>query len=252
MVKPARARRGKERSVAGRRHEQGDEWVRRTLGRRALREERWDGEVTVQLLPHHLAAGQLPLAVGEEVEVAPAIYAVGHLPALSDDETWKVDEFGCFDGRGEVLTAPLSGDGCTCRVDVLDVAGRLFPLNWAASEPAEGRVWVEGALYLDPELAAGTEHGEAVALCRRRYRVREIRRYRRTTHRPADPIRIVSVPTPEEVTDAAVYVAHLRIVDDVPPTATADEAAAGPGGSDGASQSEAGASRASTSAGGTT
>lgn len=201
MAKPARARRNKERTVAG---------------RRALREPRWDGEVTVQLLPHILAAGELrEIVVGREVEVAPAIYTAGFLPALSEHETWKVDEFGCFDGHGSLLTAPLETDRCSCHVDVLDVDGRLFPINWAMAEPGEGRVWVEGALYLDPELAAGTEHGEAVALCRRRYLVREIRRYRRTPYRPADPVRLDAVPRPDEVTDEAVYVADLRLVDDV-------------------------------------
>lgn len=226
MVKPARTRKGKDRTVAGRHHEGSDDFVRRTLGRRALREERWDGEVTVQLLPHHLAAGELStIVVGREVEVAPAIYSAGHLPALSERETWKVDEFGCFDGRGSLIAAPIEPEACACFVDVLDVDGRLFPVNWAASEPGEGRLWLEGALYLDPELAAGTEHGEAVALCRRRYRVREIRRYRRTTHRPVDPVRLDAVPRPDEVTDDAVYVADLRLVDDVAPPSLAEEVA---------------------------
>lgn len=230
MVKPARARRGKERAVAGRHHEDVDDAVRRTMGRRARRVERWDGEVTVQLLAHDLAAAALPaLAVGDDLEVAPAIYAAGHLPALSDRETWKVDEFGCFDGRGGVITASLGREEFACRVDVLDVAGRLFPLNWAASEPADGPLWVEGALYLDPELAVGTEHGEAVALCRRHYRVREIRRYRRTTYRPADPVRLDVVPGPGEVTDAAMYVADLRLVDEAVPAMAGEEAGRGPG-----------------------
>ncbi len=227
MGKPAGARRDKERRVAGRHHEDREELVRRTLGRRALREERWDGELTVQLLPQHLAAGALPsVVVGRELEVAPAIYTAGHLPALAGGETWMVDEFGCFDGRGTVIAAPVSGDECTCHVDVLDVAGRLFPVNWAASEPAGGRLWLEGALYLDPELSAGTEHGEAVALCRRRYRVREIRRYLRTAFRPGDPVRLDAVPEPDEVTDDAMYVADLRLVDDVPDAALAGEVAA--------------------------
>ena len=65
MGKPARARRDKERRVAGRHGADREELVRRTLGRRALREERWDGELTVQLLPQHLASGVLPsVAVG--------------------------------------------------------------------------------------------------------------------------------------------------------------------------------------------
>ncbi|GLZ45847.1 hypothetical protein Acsp06_20320 [Actinomycetospora sp. NBRC 106375] len=219
MVKPARSRRSKERTVAGRHHEDVDAVVRRTLGRRALREEHPDGELTVQLLPHHLAAGALTLAVGDETEVAPAIYAGGHLPALSDRQAWTVDEFGCFDGRGEVITAPVSAQECSCHVDVFDVAGRLFPLNWAASEPVDGRLWIEGALYLEPELAVGTEHGEAVALCRRRYRVREMRRYRRTTYRPVDPVRLETVPAPDRVTDEAIYVADLRLLDATVPEA---------------------------------
>ncbi|MHC1558126.1 hypothetical protein ACR9E3_04175 [Actinomycetospora sp. C-140] len=205
--------------MAGRHHEDVDAVVRRTLGRPALREERPEGELTVQLLPHHLAAGALTLSVGDETEVAPAIYSGGHLPALSDRQTWSVDEFGCFDGRGEVITAPVSVDECSCHVDVLDVAGRLFPLNWAASEPTDGRVWIEGALYLEPELAAGTEHGEAVALCRRNYRVRAMRRYRRTTYRPVDPVRLETVPAPDRVTDEAIYVADLRLVDTTVPEA---------------------------------
>jgi hypothetical protein len=172
----------------------------------------------VLLLPPHLAAGALPgLVVGAELEVAPAVYAGHHLPALSDAETWTVDEFGCFDGRGDLITAPLEEDACSCRVDVLDVAGRLFPLNWAGSEPGDGRLWVEGALYLEPELAPGTPHGEAVALCRRRYRVQEIRRYRRTTHRPGEPVRLDGVPEPRDVTEDAVYVADLRLIDDAVP-----------------------------------
>ncbi|MEJ2862861.1 hypothetical protein [Actinomycetospora flava] len=216
MAKPARARRKRERTVAGRHHEDTGDLVRRTLGRRAGRGEPRDGDVTVQLLPHLIASGEMSaVVVGREIEVAPAIYTAGHLPALSERETWTVDEFGCFDGRGALITAPLENGGCSCRVDVLDVDGRLFPVNWAASVPGDGRLWVEGALYLDPELASGTEHGEAVALCRRRYLVREIRRYRRTAYRPADPVRLDAVPAPDDVNDDAVYVADLRLVDDV-------------------------------------
>jgi hypothetical protein len=219
MVKPARARRGKERTVAGRRHEDLEGVLRRIPRRRP------DGEVTVQLLPHHLAAGALPgLVVGAQVDVAPAIYAGDHLPAPAEHETWSVDEYGCFGGRGEVLTAPLDEDACSCRVDVLDVAGRLFPLNWAGSPPAEGRLWVEGALYLEPELAAGTAHGEAVALCRRRYRVLELRRYRRTGYRPGGPVRLDGAPAPHEVTEDAIYVADLRLVDDAAPVLVAEGA----------------------------
>jgi len=56
--------------------------------------------------------------------------------------------------------------------------------------------------------------------------VREIRRYLRTAYRPAAPVRLDAVPEPDEVTDDAMYVADLRLVDDVPDAALAGEVAA--------------------------
>jgi hypothetical protein len=224
MVKPARTRRDRVRTVAGRRDEDLDELVRRSLPRPPGREERSDGGLTVQLLPHYLAAGALPaVRVGDEVELAPAIYADAHLPAVTGRDRCTVDEFGCADARGTIVAAPLEPGGCDCVVDVLDVGGRLFPLNWAATLPATGRLWVEGALYWAPELDAGTPHGDAVTLCRRRFRVRAVRRYVRTAHIPRSPVRLGGLPDPDEVAEDAVYVADLRALDEerVPTTVVA-------------------------------
>jgi hypothetical protein len=216
MAKPARTRRDRVRTVAGRRHEDVDELVGRSMPLPPGREERSDGGLTVQLLPHYLAAGSLPaFRVGDEVELAPAIYADAHLPAVSGRDRCTVDEFGCADARGTIVAAPLEPGACDCVVDVLDVGGRLFPLNWAGTRPASGRLWVEGALYWEPELDAGTPHGDAVTLCRRRFRVREVRRYVRTAPVPHSPVSLAGLPDPDEVSDDAVYVADLRALDEL-------------------------------------
>lgn len=176
------------------------------------------GALTVQLLPHLLAEGALPRAhVGDVLEVVPAVYAgvlhdTGPFHGSVPPPHWSVDEFGCVDARGQVTAVPLDPlSGCTCRIDVLDAAGWLVPVNWAATEPPEGDgpLHVEGSMYLDPMLDAGTEHGEAVALCRRRLRVAAMRRYRRTAHRPLGPVRLSRFPDPAEVSEDAVYVADL-------------------------------------------
>lgn len=189
---------------------------RAPAGRRAP--ARAPGVVTVQLLPHLLAAGELPrVRVGEVLEVVPAIYAgvlhhAGPFHGSSAPDHWSLDEFGCLDARGTVTAIPLDpGGGCTCRIDVLDAAGWLVPVNWAGTEPPEGDgpLHVEGSLYLDPMLDAGSAHGEAVALCRRRFRIAALRRYRRTTDRPVAPVALGRVPNPSEVSEDAVYVADL-------------------------------------------
>ena len=87
----------------------------------------------------------------------------------------------------------------------------MVPANWAGTDPPEGDgpLHVEGSLYLDPMLEPGSDHGEAVALCRRRFRVSALRRYRRTADRPVGPVALGRVPAPAEVTEDAVYVADL-------------------------------------------
>ncbi|NMO91908.1 hypothetical protein [Actinomycetospora sp. TBRC 11914] len=185
-------------------------------GRRAA--ARVPGALPVQLLPHLLAAGDLPRArVGDVLEVVPAVYAgvlhpAGPFHGATAPDFWSVDEFGCLDARGTVTAVALDpAGGCTCRIDVLDAAGWLVPVNWAATEPPEGDgpLHVEGSLYLDPVLHAGSPHGEAVALCRRRFRVAALRRYRRTAGRPVRPVALDRVPSPAEASEAAVYIADL-------------------------------------------
>ena len=172
------------------------------------------GLLTVQLLPVFLADGELPrAAVGEELDVAPAVYAGRQFPWVAETEWWNVDEFGTFDGFGSVLRPSPDASPCGCRIDLLDAGGWLFPLNWATAEPTDGRVRLEGALYLEPELAAGTEHGEAIALCRRRHRLTAVRRYRRTEGPPVSPVPLPGIPAPQDVSDAAVYVADLEVLE---------------------------------------
>jgi hypothetical protein len=194
------------------------------------------GALAVQLLPHLLAAGELPRArVGDLLEVVPAVYAgVLHHAApfhgSPGPDHWMVDEFGCLDARGSVTAVPLDPEsGCDCRIDVLDAAGWLVPVNWAATEPPEGDglLHVEGSLYLDPMLDAGSAHGDAVALCRRRFRVAALRRYRRTAHRPLGPVPLGRFPSPSEVTEDAVYVADLTVEPDDRAGACGDDGRSG-------------------------
>lgn len=184
------------------------------------------GALAVQLLPHLLAAGELPAArLGDVLDVTPAIYAsvvhthptVFHGSRAPDH--FAVDEFGCLDARGAVTTVAMDPAGeCSCRIEVLDAAGRLVPVNWAATEPPEdvGPVHLEGSLYLDPMLEAGSEHGDAVALCRRPFRVAALRRYRRTRDRPLGPVALSRVPLPAEVSDDELYVVDLVAQEDGP------------------------------------
>lgn len=194
------------------------------------------GATAVQLLPHLLAGGELGRPrVGDRLDVVPAIYAgVIHADTshhgVRPREQWWVDEFGCVTACGDLTTIALDPHGdCSCRIEVLDAGGRLAPVNWAATQPPEGDgpVYLEGSLYLDPVLDAGTEHGEAVALCRRSFRLAAVRRYRRTVGVPDRPVPLGRFPAPTEVSDDAVYIADL--VDDpssTVPTCVRDEAEA--------------------------
>lgn len=182
------------------------------------------GALAVQLLPTHLAAEELPpAAVGDEIEVSPAIFAGGHRPAPDGDDRWEVDEFGGLAARGAVLCPPAPEHPATpISPDVLDVAGLLYPINWAASGgPGGPRIDLEGALYLDPELHPGSGFGESMSLCRRWYRIRAIRRYHRTAFGPRAPVGLDAVPEPADVTDAAVYVADLVLLPEAALTAPA-------------------------------
>lgn len=182
---------------------------RRPSGVRAGRDP---GALTVQLLPGHLAADELPPAmVGDELEASPVIYADDHRPTPSNDDRWQIDEVGGLAVRGAILSPIVPvGPGDPVRPDVLEVAGRLHPVNWAASGvPTGNRIDLEGALYLDPEVHAGRGAGESVVLCRRWYRVQAIRRYQRTDAGPRAPVALHAVPEPADVSASAVYVADL-------------------------------------------
>jgi hypothetical protein len=210
MVKPARSRRERQRRVAGRQHEGQETLVDRTLGRRPERVEPTDATVTVQLLPHLLAAGALPPAlVGDEIDVAPAIYLLDHLPNLGSPERWRVDPNGTMDAYGTIVASPRSPASCDCWVDVLDAGGTLFPLNWAATTPTEGPLWVHGAFYLDPEVSFGADQDDSVVLCLRRHRVRAVRRYTVLDGRPFAPVMLDGLPTPDEVDADTLFVADL-------------------------------------------
>lgn len=168
---------------------------------RAARETVGDGraELTVQLPPPFLDSGALPrFVVGQEIEVAPAIFVAAVAPSAQEPQGWVVDDLGIVDAVGTVLTS-LPGDADhsgTGPVSVLDAGGRLFPLYWSTTPPVEGRASIGGALYLDPDLAEGTEHGEVVALCRERYRVTALLRAPRHGWAPGPPVEIPAVPDP--------------------------------------------------------
>ncbi|NMO93762.1 hypothetical protein [Actinomycetospora sp. TBRC 11914] len=168
-----------------------------------------DEELAVQLPPPFLESGALPrLVVGEELEVAPAIFVAAVTPAVPGASGWSIDEIGLVDAIGTVLTSLPGGADPASPVSVLDTGGRLFPLFWSGTAPVEGRTGIGGALYLDPDLAPGTEHGEVVALCRRRYRVTGLLRASRNGWAPSPPVEIPSVPDPPPAD--AVLVARLR------------------------------------------
>jgi hypothetical protein len=171
---------------------------------------RTDRELAVQLPPPFLESGSLPrLVVGEEIEVAPAIFVAAVSPPGTGPTGWEVDDLGIVDAVGTVLTSLPAGtdDGATGPVSVLDAGGRLFPLYWSTTPPVEGRTGIGGALYLDPDLAAGTEHGEVVALCRERYRVTALLRACRGGWAPGPPVEIPAMPDPPPAD--AVLVARL-------------------------------------------
>jgi hypothetical protein len=169
-------------------------------------------ELVVQLPPPFLESGALPrLVVGDEIEAAPALFVATVRASVPGPSGWTVDELGLVDAIGTVLTSLPGGaetaDESVSPVSVLDAGGRLFPLFWSTTPPVEGRTGIGGALYLDPDLAPGTEHGEVVALCRERYRVTSLLRASRDGWAPTPPVEIPAVPDPPPTN--AVLVARL-------------------------------------------
>jgi hypothetical protein len=164
-------------------------------------------ELPVQLPRTFLdGRGLLRFAVGDEIEVAPALFVSECLPTVGADG-WSHDEIGIARAQGTVLTSAAEDTTGLGPVSVLDAGGRLFPLFWASTPPGEGHLALGGALYLDPDLAPGTELGELVALCRERYRVTSIRVSSRLTWQPGPPVELSAVP--EDVPPDTVLVAGL-------------------------------------------
>lgn len=151
-------------------------------------------ELAVQLPGTFLDDPELAsLVPGAEIEAAPALFVAETRPAGGGPDGWSQDELGLVRARGTVVTA-LPGAASPAPVSVLDAGERLFPLFWSTTEPRSGRLLVAGALYLDPDLAPGTGHGEQVALCRERYRVTAIRLSSRLSWRPGPPQQLTAVP----------------------------------------------------------
>ncbi|MEJ2869158.1 hypothetical protein WCD74_15395 [Actinomycetospora sp. OC33-EN08] len=150
------------------------------------------------------------LAPGDEIDVAPALFVAERLPAGPGVDGWAHDDLGLVSARGTVLTAiPTSGGGPQ-PVSVLDAGERLFPLFWSTVPPTEGPVALAGALYLDPDLAPGTELGEQVALCRERYRVTGLRLSSRLSWRPG-PVRQLTEVPPDVDEDLVLVVGLLPV-----------------------------------------
>lgn len=164
-------------------------------------------ELAVQLPGTFLDDPELAALVpGSEIDAAPALFVAETLPAGPGRDGWTHDDLGLARAQGTVLTALPSTSG-PAPVSVLDAGDRLFPLFWATTEPRTGRLAVAGVLYLDPDLAPGTGHGEQVALCRERYRVSTIRLSSRLSWRPEPPRSLVEVP--RHVDDDLVLVVGL-------------------------------------------
>jgi hypothetical protein len=155
----------------------------------------WDGRtITVQLPDPFVSDGRLPqLAVGELHELAPVLWMSCYSPAEKSDPAWWGGSLGTVAAVGSLVPPDPRSD---LQVFLLDVAGRLFPLNWPNPEPfAAAIIDVDGGLYLDPMLAEGGLLGPSGDWCRRPYRVTDIRRYRRVAGVPRDPVSLERTPT---------------------------------------------------------
>jgi hypothetical protein len=86
------------------------------------------------------------------------------------------------------------------QVFLLDVAGRLFPLNWPNPEPfLSSTIDLDGGLYLDPRLDRSGVLAPSGDWCRRPYQVADTRRYRRVAGVPRSPISLARTPPPGEL-----------------------------------------------------
>ncbi|MDL5158678.1 hypothetical protein [Actinomycetospora termitidis] len=185
----------------------GERWRPERAAERAAARHTRDDELAVQLPSTFLDDPELQgLVPGAEIDVAPALFVAETSPPDGGPAGWRHDELGLVHARGTVLTAtPASGGPPP--VSVLDTGERLFPLFWSTTQPVEGPVTVGGALYLDPDLAAGSALGEQVALCRERYRVTGLRVSPRLSWRPGPGLRLTEVP--RDLDDDLVLVVGL-------------------------------------------
>lgn len=159
----------------------------------------WDDRtMTVQLPDPFLSEGRLPpMAVGEVLELAPVLWMERYSPAEGEDAAWWCGPLGTVCARGDLVPPDPRSDLPTF---LLDVGGRLFPLNWTNPEAfLAPTIEADGGLYLDPRLDQGGVLTAAGAWCRRPYRVTDVRRYRKTGGVPRRPVSLECVPDPGEL-----------------------------------------------------
>lgn len=154
-----------------------------------------DRAISVQLADPYLAEGRLPaMAVGEVLELAPTLWMACYSPAADHEPAWWGGPLGTATARG-LLVPPDPRTGL--QVFLLEVAGRLFPLNWTNREPFLAHtIEADGGLYLDPRLDEGGLLAPSGDWCRRPYRVTDVRRYRRVGGVPREPVSLERTPPP--------------------------------------------------------
>lgn len=132
------------------------------------------------------------LAVGEVHELAPVLWMSCYSPAEKPDPAWWVGPLGTVAAVGSLVPPDPRSD---LQVFLLEVAGRLFPLNWTNPEPfIADTIDVDGGLYLDPKLGEGGLFGPSGDWCRRPYRVIDIRSYGRVAGVPRNPTPLTRTP----------------------------------------------------------
>ncbi|MEJ2888844.1 hypothetical protein [Actinomycetospora aeridis] len=154
----------------------------------------WDGQtMTVQLPDPFVSDGRLPqMAVGEVHELAPVLWMSCYSPADVEESAWWCGALGTVAAVGSLVPPDPRSD---LQVFLVDVAGRLFPLNWTNPEPfIADTIDLDGGLYLDPKLAEEGLLGASGDWCRRPYRVTDIRSYRRTAGVPRNPTSLSCTP----------------------------------------------------------
>jgi hypothetical protein len=167
-----------------------------------------DRTMAVQLADPFLSDGRLPtMAVGQVLELAPTFWMARYRPAAGEDDAWWCGPLGTACARGPLVTPdPRTG----LQVFLLEVAGRLFPLNWTNTEPfLADIIEPEGGLYLDPKLDEDGLLGPTGDWCRRPYRVTDVRRYRRIGGVPRDPVSLERTPTPGDLRPGESVVVDL-------------------------------------------